>query len=58
MTKEQFEKSYTKRSGMTKEFYREHFVSLPCKCTSETCMGWAAIHNDKLSIKTHKKLYS
>jgi len=57
MTKEEFTNRYCERSGITREFYNEHFVSLLCRCEDSSCRGWAAVSNNELMIKTHKELY-
>lgn len=31
-TRDEFEESMCKGRGWTREFYRQHFVSLPCNC--------------------------
>ena len=53
--KEEFERAYCERSGITREFYNEHFVTLPCDCDYAGCDGWACVNNDPLSIKTHNR---
>ncbi len=40
MTKEEFERQYIERSGVTREFYDEHFVTVACDCGEEGCKGW------------------
>lgn len=57
MKKQEFEEAYIKNSGITLEFYRKHFVTLPCNCGYHRCMGWACVSKNKESIKTHKELY-
>jgi len=57
MIKAEFIKGYCKRSKITEEFFNKHMVALTCKCDYENCKGWAAVSNNKLSIKTHKDLY-
>lgn len=42
MTREEFERGYAERSGMTLVEYQEHFLTLPCDCAYENCRGWAA----------------
>ena len=43
-TKEEFEAGYIERSKITREFYDEHFTTLPCtRCDYEECTGWAAV---------------
>jgi hypothetical protein len=58
MTKEEFENGYCERSEITKEFYNEHFVTLPCDCDYKGCEGWACINNDPLSIEAHTRNWS
>ena len=57
MSKEEFEKSYCKKSHMTISEYNEHFVTLPCNCGETMCKGWASVSNNKHSIKAHYDLY-
>ena len=45
ITMEQFEDNYCQGSGITKQYYREHRVTLPCNCEYEGCQGWASIRN-------------
>lgn len=53
MDKEQFINGYVSRSNITREFYDEHFVALPCFCEDESCDGWASIHNTDEMIAIH-----
>lgn len=55
MTKEEFEKGYCERSGITLEEYHETQVTLPCSCGYEDCEGWAVISNDPRLIGWHKR---
>lgn len=58
MTKEEFEKGYCERSGITIEFYNKYKVTLPCACGEEDCEGWAAMSNDPELIKWHMQFYA
>lgn len=58
MTKEAFEQGYCERSNLSREYYRQLFVTLPCACGSEECGGWAAVRNEPNMIKDHIELYS
>ena len=58
MTKEEFEKGYLERSGLSQKFCNEHFVTMECNCGEEICDGWAQIRNNEESIKTQKELYT
>lgn len=58
MTKEQFEKGYIKRSGISIEEYRMFYVTLPCACGQKGCKGWAAVSKNPESIKAHQELYA
>jgi hypothetical protein len=60
MTKEEFEKCYCERSGITIEEYHNdlNLITLPCSCDYEGCDGWAAITNESHFIEIHKRLYS
>ena len=41
MTKDEFEKGYAERSGMTLEHFREIGLhGVPCECDYEHCTGW------------------
>lgn len=55
MTKEEFEKVYCERSGITLEEYHETQVTLPCCCGYDDCLGWAVISNDPRLIEWHKR---
>ena len=58
MTKGEFETSYCKGSGITKEEYDKYFVTLPCRCDYEKCQGWACVTNMPKLIKAHNELYA
>lgn len=57
MTKDEFEQGYIQRSGITKEEYDKHQVTMSCNCDYERCEGWAAVSNNPLAIEAHKRLY-
>lgn len=59
MTKEEFEKWYCYRSGITVEEYHNdlNLITLPCNCDYEDCEGWAAITNEPRYIDIHNRLY-
>lgn len=57
MTKDEFEKQYCKNSGMSKEEYDQHSITLPCQCEADDCQGWASVTNKPLFIKIHNELY-
>jgi hypothetical protein len=59
MKKEEFEKRYCERSGITIDEYHNGYnlITLPCHCGQENCEGWAAVDNRKTAIKAHKDLY-
>jgi hypothetical protein len=57
ISREEFEKQYAARSGITVEELRElGLVVLPCDCGAENCQGWAVVHRD--NIETHVRLYT
>jgi hypothetical protein len=58
MDKDEFKKWYCYRSGITEEFFDEHFIILPCKCDSNECKGWATVNNNPFSIKIYNDLYN
>jgi hypothetical protein len=58
MTKEEFELGYIERSEITKEFYDNNFITLPCKCGNESCSGWACVSNNERMIKIHNDLHT
>ena len=58
MNKEDFIKHYCKESGIKQEELLKTQIVLPCNCGDTTCEGWAMVSNNKLSIKSHKKLYT
>jgi hypothetical protein len=55
--KENFEKRYCNRSNITRDYYNENFITLPCNCNQEGCSGWACVTNNDISIKAHCDLY-
>ncbi len=57
-TREAFIAEYCARSSITRAFYDEHFVALPCECGEAGCQGWASIHNTPEMIEDHQKLYA
>jgi hypothetical protein len=58
LTKEEFEASYLDNSNISKEMYDKFFVTLPCACNYEKCLGWAAVSNREDSIRIHNDLYA
>lgn len=60
LTKEEFEKGYCERSGITTEEYKNDFnlVTLPCNCIDEDCPKWAAVTNGPRYIRIHNDLYN
>jgi hypothetical protein len=55
MSKEEFEKEYCERSGITIDEYHNEYnlITLPCNCEYEDCHGWAAVTNEPLLVKCH-----
>ena len=43
ITKEVFEADYCRLSSMTRAYYNEWYVTLPCSCDYEECRGWAKV---------------
>lgn len=58
MSKDEFEKIYCEKSKITRDFYNEYFVTLPCNFGEKDCKGWACVCNNPLSIKCHMELYA
>lgn len=58
MSGEEFEVGYIKRSGITKEKYDKHFITMSCDCDAPNCKGWACVGNSPLLIKAHNDLYA
>jgi len=58
MTKEEFIERYGKYSNISRDLLLKRCVIMECNCNSSTCMGWAVVSNNPLSIKAHKDLYS
>lgn len=51
MTKEQFEKRYTSKSGLTiEELWSTGLHGIPCDCGEEGCEGWAMESREKQVI--------
>jgi hypothetical protein len=47
ITREQFEREYAERSGLTVERLRElGRVVLPCECDYEGCQGWRSVSRE------------
>ena len=45
MTKDEFEKGYAKRSGVTVEWLHNHNrFGAPCDCGEDECNGWQMKH--------------
>ena len=57
MNENEFKKWYCYKSGITENFFNEHFVVLPCSCDSDDCEGWAVVGNSEIEIKIHSELY-
>ncbi|MEK4328906.1 hypothetical protein MKX70_24005 [Paenibacillus sp. FSL R7-0312] len=57
MNKKEFEEDYCRRSNIQIEEYLNGMITLPCRCGSESCKGWAAVTNNPLAIKSHVNLY-
>ena len=57
-TKEEFEKGYCERSGLTIEEYHRNHVTLPCACDFDGCEGWARIINYPDIIADHKLFHT
>jgi len=55
ISREVFEGSYCARSKISREYYNEWFVTMPCNC-GEGCDGWAAIRRDFVGICDHIEL--
>lgn len=55
MDKEEFERGYCERSGITREEYERHYVTLPCDCDYEECEGWACVINHPVHIHAHNR---
>ena len=55
--KEDFIKSYCKKSNISKETFNRRLVALPLKCNADNCKGLAAIENEKMSLEFHYDLY-
>ena len=58
MSKEDFEAMYCGRSNITRERYKQWFITLSCACDYKECKGWAAVHNSPDMIKDHLELYA
>lgn len=52
MTKDDFISGYIKRSEVTREFFNENYIAIPCDCDYENCNGWAAVEPLHPSRKT------
>ena len=47
MTKDEFERQYAERSGVTVEWlHGEGLYATPCDCEEEGCEGWQMVHAD------------
>ena len=57
MTAEEFETGYCERSGITREQYREYYITMTCSCGCDGCDGFAKIRNTPEAIKDQLVLY-
>lgn len=54
MNQEQFITEYCQRSGITTEFFAQHFITLPCDaCGYQDCDGWAAMVKNPMNVRAH-----
>lgn len=53
MTRDEFERGYCERSGITALEFRKYMVALPCACEAEECEGWAAVSLDPALLLGH-----
>jgi hypothetical protein len=45
MTKQEFERAYAARSGLTVEWFHAHgYEARPCGCGEPECRGWRMAH--------------
>lgn len=58
MTRDDFLKQYTARSGWSEDSLLKHFEPLECQCGDKTCEGWAMVSKDPWSVKAHNELYA
>ncbi len=50
MTKDEFEKGYADKSGVTAEWlHLKGLEAFPCDCGDSICKGWAMIRKDKVN---------
>ena len=54
MTKDEFIKSYCKKSNITWKDLSKTEVVLPCRCGETNCLGWAIVRNNPSIIKLHE----
>ena len=51
MTKDEFEKSYAEKSGMTVErLHKLGLVAIPCDCGEDSCKGWQMTSTEHLEL--------
>lgn len=55
ITRETFEADYCRLSGITRSYYNEWFVTLPCHCDYEGCRGWAKVRRG--DEEDHRRFY-
>ena len=58
ITKDEFESKYIQRSKITRVFYNEDYITLPCDCGEKDCEGWASISKEPENVCDHIKFYS
>jgi len=51
MTKNEFEKGYIDRSGITQSFYDKYYITEPCYCGESCCAGWKASHREGVNYE-------
>jgi len=56
-TKEEYINGYCERSGISREFYDNNMVALPCRCEFQELIHWNSTANDPIAIKAHMDLY-
>lgn len=60
MTSEEFMRRYAEGSGLSVDecFQAGGQVALRCACGDPECLGWAAVSDNRLSIKAHNDLHA
>ena len=59
LSKEDFERKYAEKSGVTVEYLRVHRqVAIPCDCEDPICSGWQMVNEDGVFIPSVRQSFA